>query len=232
MSEDRSVLGRHAPGPDETVAYGPAPDQVSDLWHGQGPTVALVHGGFWRPEYDRVHLRPMANALREAGWNVAAVEYRREPGRPDAAVEDVRAALAALGPASGPMVVAGHSAGGHLALLASPGEAAVLALAPVADLRLAHRLDLDEGAVADFLGRPPDERPDLDPVRLRPGAGRVTLVHGTDDERVPVEVSESYVAAHPEASLVRIPGAGHFVVIDPESEAWPVVLRELAALAR
>ncbi|MFF0578494.1 alpha/beta hydrolase family protein [Streptosporangium saharense] len=228
MTEDRSVLERDAPGPDETVEYGPAPDQVTDLWHGTGPTVALVHGGFWRPEYDRLHLRPMANALREAGWNVAVVEYRREPGRPDAAVEDVRAALAALGPA----VVAGHSAGGHLALLASPEEAGVLALAPVADLGLAHRLDLDEGAVADFLGGPPDGRPDLDPVRLGPRPGRVTIVHGTEDGRVPVEVSASYVAAHPGVSLVRLPGAGHFVVIDPESDVWSIVLRELTALVR
>ncbi|MEV4097158.1 alpha/beta hydrolase [Streptosporangium saharense] len=228
MTEDRAVLERAAPGPDETVEYGTAPDQVTDLWHGDGPTVALVHGGFWRPEYDRLHLRPMANALREAGWNVAVVEYRREPGRPDAAVEDVRAALAALGP----VVVAGHSAGGHLALLASPQEAAVLALAPVADLGLAHRLDLDEGAVADFLGGPPDGRPDLDPVRLRPRAGRVTIVHGTEDGWVPVEVSEAYVAAHPGVSLVRLPGAGHFVVIDPESDVWSIVLRELTALVR
>ncbi|NUR93210.1 MAG: alpha/beta hydrolase, partial [Nonomuraea sp.] len=58
----------------------------------------------------------------------------------------------------------------------------------------------------------------------------VVIVHGTDDERVPLLVSESYAAAHPAASLVRLPGAGHFVLIDPESEAWPAVLRELARL--
>ncbi|MEV7014062.1 alpha/beta fold hydrolase [Streptosporangium sp. NPDC051022] len=224
--EDRSVLTRPAAGPDRTLRYGEDADQVIDLWHAGGPTVALVHGGFWRPEYDRTHLRPMANALREAGWNVAAIEYRREPGRPGPMLDDVRAALGALDPS----VTVGHSAGGHLALCAAPPAAAVLALAPVADLRLAHRLNLDDGAVPDFLGGPPEDRADLDPVRLPARPGRVTIVHGTGDERVPAEVSESYAAAHPATSLVPVPGAGHFVLIDPESDAWPIVRRELAAL--
>ncbi|GAA3083945.1 alpha/beta hydrolase family protein [Streptosporangium carneum] len=224
--EDRSVLTRPAPGPDRTLRYGEDADQVADLWHSEGPTVALIHGGFWRPEYDRAHLRPMANALRGAGWNVASIEYRREPGRPGPTLDDVRSALGEIGPS----VVVGHSAGGHLALCAAPDDVAVLALAPVADLRLAHRLDLDDGAVADFLGGPPDDRAALDPVRLPGRPGRVTIVHGAGDERVPLDVSESYVSAHPATSLARIPDAGHFVLIDPESEAWPIVLRELTAL--
>lgn len=224
--EDRTVLSRPAPGPARTLRYGRDPDQVIDLWPGDGPVVALVHGGFWRPGIDRTHLRPMAGALRDAGWSVASIEYRRRPGHPDLMVADVRAAL----DAAGPSVVAGHSAGGHLALCAAPERAAVLALAPVADLRLAARLDLDGGGVTDFLGGPPDDRPGLDPVRLPDRPGPVVIVHGTEDARVPLRVSESYVAAHPAASLVRLPGAGHFVLIDPESDAWPAVLRELTRL--
>src|SRR5687767_5756925 len=106
--------------------------------------VALIHGGFWRPAYDRVHLRPMAAALRDLGWEVVSIEYRRVPGDPDATVSDVRAALSA----AAPDVIAGHSAGGHLALWAAAtmGLKAV-ALAPVADLRLAEELNLDGGAV-------------------------------------------------------------------------------------
>ncbi|NUT42949.1 MAG: alpha/beta hydrolase [Thermoactinospora sp.] len=224
--EDRTVLTRPAPGPARTLRYGPDPDQVIDLWPGDGPVVALVHGGFWRPDIDRAHLRPMAHALRRAGWSVASIEYRRRPGGPDLAVADVRAALAAVGPS----VVAGHSAGGHLAMCAASGPAATLALAPVADLRLAARLDLDGGAETDFLGGPPDDHPGLDPARLPGPPGQVVIVHGTEDRRVPLAVSESYVAAHPGTPLVRVPGAGHFVLIDPESEVWPAVLRELTAL--
>ncbi len=225
--EERSVLTRPAPGPDRTLRYGEDADQMIDLWPAEGPTMALVHGGFWRPEFDRTHLRPMANALREAGWSVAAIEYRRRPGRPRPTVDDVRTALDVLRPS----VVVGHSAGAHLAMCAAPEGTAVLALAPVADLRLADRLDLDGGGVTDFLGGPPDDYADLDPVRMPDPPNRVVIVHGTDDERVPLRVSESYVASHPATSLVRISGAGHFVLIDPESEAWPVVRRELTALA-
>ncbi|MER6509061.1 alpha/beta hydrolase [Nonomuraea sp. NPDC001636] len=224
--ENRAVLTRPAPGPLRTLRYGADADQVIDLWPGEGPLVALVHGGFWRPEYDRTHLRPMANALHRAGCGVAAVEYRRRPGDPAAAVADLRAAVGLLRPS----VVVGHSAGGHLAMCAAPDGTAVLALAPVADLRLAARLDLDDGAVADFLGGPPDDHPGLDPVRLPDRTGPLVIVHGTADERVPVQVSESYLAAHPGTSLVRVPGAGHFVLIDPESRTWPLVRRELTAL--
>ena len=60
--------------------------------------------------------------------------------------------------------------------------------------------------------------------------GAVRIVHGTGDDIVPVEVSESYLRAHPAAALDRVEG-GHFAVIDPESTAWPTVLAALDALA-
>jgi hypothetical protein len=30
----------------------------------------MIHGGFWRPAYDRAHTRPMTAALRDAAWTV------------------------------------------------------------------------------------------------------------------------------------------------------------------
>ncbi|WP_055586833.1 alpha/beta hydrolase [Peterkaempfera griseoplana] len=249
--EDRSVLGRLTPGPDLTLRYGPGPDQVADAWPGgaraaQRPLVVLVHGGFWRPDYDRVHLRPLGAALRDAGWTVVSVEYRRRPGHPELTVGDIAMAVAAV-PASsgtgwhqglhnGSTVVVGHSAGGHLALWSAaaapaPRLAGTLALAPVADLELAYRLDLDGGAVADFLGGPPEDSRDLDPVRLAAPATPVVVLHGVDDGIVPLAVAESYAAAHPAARLVTLPGAGHFALIDPLSEAWEAVLDALASLS-
>jgi acetyl esterase/lipase len=246
MSEDRSVLDRPAAPPDEVVAYGNHPDQVVDIWHGGGPVVVLLHGGFWRPQWDRTHLRPMAGALREDGWTVAVPEYRRVPGRPDDLVSDVRTAieslpaalagghsvgraLVAAGATDRPLV-AGHSAGGHLALLAAAWgtPAGVLALAPVADLVLAEQLDLDDGAVRDFLGAAAASRPDIDPVRLEPAGMAVTVLHGTADDRVPAAVSASYGGR-----LVRrvpAPGADHFALIDPASAVWPLVTAELRRL--
>lgn len=78
------------------------------------------------------------------------------------------------------------------------------------------------------MGGMPTEVPDryalADPGALpRPGVP-VALVHGTADDRVPVEMSRMF----PADELTEIPGAGHFDLIDPRSEAWPAVLATLA----
>jgi acetyl esterase/lipase len=244
VAEDRSILTRAATPPDEIVSYGAEPEHIADVRHGGGraagrPLVVLIHGGFWRPAFDRAHTAPMAAALAGAGWTVAAVEYRRAPPVPDHAVDDIGWALEAL-PAKisghdGRVLVVGHSAGGHLALWAAserpiPELHAVLALAPIADLQLAHALNLGGGAVLAFLGVEPQERADLDPRRMPPPAVPVTIVHGEADGVVPPSVSESYVAAHPEVRLVKLRGAGHFALIDPLSEPWPAVVAELERL--
>jgi len=214
--EDRSILDLPAPEPSAEI-YLPARERIG--------RVALIHGGFWRPSYDRVHLRPMAAALRDLGWEVVSIEYRRVPGDPDVTVSDVRAALSAVKPD----VVAGHSAGGHLALWAAAtlGLKAV-ALAPVADLRLAEELNLDGGAVKAFLGRAAAQRADLDPVRL-PSPGAV-LIHGVLDSVVPIGLSHSFVTAHPGTRLVELAGEAHFQLIDPRGNAWPIVIQELQRL--
>ncbi len=240
MAEDRSVLEREAPAPDSTWSYGDGPDEVADIYlppaaAAYAVPVLLVHGGYWRPEYDRTHLRPMAAALAAAGHATVLIEYPRRPGRPDATVDAVRAALARVDQVTrSPVVLIGHSAGGHLALLAAqPADTrarGVLALAPVADLAMADRLGLDDGAVRDFLGRPAVDCPDLDPTALPGPAVPVTVIHGSADTLVPLAVTESY-CADGRARLAVLDGIGHFEPIDPLSPAWPMVIAELSALA-
>ncbi|ADB34500.1 conserved hypothetical protein [Kribbella flavida DSM 17836] len=235
MTEDRSVLSREARAPDEQLRYGGHADQVIDVWHAKDyrPAVVFVHGGFWRPEYDRTHARPLGEALADEGWSVASLEYRREPGQPDLTTSDVRAALdrlPSLMDLHAGFVLAGHSAGGQLALWAAAtlnpvGLRGVVALAPVADLLLADQLRLDDGAVQDFIGS--GVRNDLDPVHLPAPIAPVSIVHGTNDQRVPLAVSESYFTAHPTARLHRLNGVGHFELIDPDAEAWHAVITAL-----
>lgn len=251
MAENEDILGRPAPEPDALVRYGSEPEHVADVWlpeqRGGGlPLVLLVHGGFWRPAYDRVHTRNMAAALRDAGWPVAALEYRRVPRVPDATTEDVRSALRRIpeelaggefGLGRRGTALIGHSAGGHLVLWAAgaaPPERLVgtVALAPVADLVAADAAGLGGGAVRAFLGGAPGARPDLDPVRVAVPATPVTLVHGVEDATVPVAQSRGYAAAHASVRLVAVPEAGHYEVIDPWSAAWAVVVEELARLSR
>jgi pimeloyl-ACP methyl ester carboxylesterase len=242
---DRSILTAPAPEPDRTLRYGAGPDHVADAWlparEGR-PLVVLIHGGFWRAEHDRKHTRRMAAALRDAGWPVASLEYRREAGRPDVYTADIRLALTevpplmaqALGWRPAPIVLAGHSAGGHLALWAAatcppPGLGGVLALAPVADLAAADAAGLGKGAVTDFLGGSARTRPDLDPRSLPRVSVPVVLVHGAADPVVPLEQSKSYLRSHPAARLTTVPGTGHFELIDPATGAWPHVVAELAS---
>lgn len=245
MHEDRSIFTRTATFPDEVASYGPEAEHVADVRYGgeragERPLVVLIHGGFWRPSIDRTHTGPMAAALAAKGWTVAAVEYRRVPEHPNFTIEDIALALrtlpAKLGKHDGRVLVMGHSAGGHLTLWAAAARPiaqlhGALALAPAADLQLAHELNLGDRATLAFLGEDPSRRADLDPKRMPSPAIAVTLVHGDADEVVPLALSESYVASHPRARLVNVRSAGHFAVIDPESEAWPSVVSELERLA-
>jgi acetyl esterase/lipase len=242
--EDRSVLTRAAPPSDQTLSYGTEPEQLADIRSGQGsegkPLLVLVHGGFWRPAYDRLHLGCLSAALAGAGYSVANIEYRRIPGKPGYTLEDVRRAVEHFthqlrSQHNGRVLLVGHSAGGHLTLwgasqIAMPALAGALALAPVADLELALRLELGDGAARAFLGPERAHSARFDPRRLASPRIEVCILHGDLDQIVPIAVSESYLANHPTAKLVRLANTGHFALIDPESGAWSAVSRELAKL--
>jgi acetyl esterase/lipase len=248
MTDSREVLTRPAPPPDLTLTYGPDPSHVIDVRlpvSGQGPLVVVLHGGFWRSAYDRTHTGPMASALAAEGYAVAVPEYRRtgqEGGGWPGTFTDVAAALDAvpslLSPyASSPPVLMGHSAGGHLALWAAGRPEsrlrAVISLAGCADLVMCGSLNLGDGATSLLMGGSPEEVPDryasADPAQRPLPACPVTLLHGTSDDRVPVEMSRSY-AARTGAPLRELPEVGHFALIDPLSRAWPAVLDSLPPL--
>ncbi len=242
------VLSRPAEAPDLVLRYADHADGLIDVFLPVALTrpeqpaglLLLVHGGFWRSGFDRVHLRPLAGALRREGFVVALPEYRRGGGAWPAAGADVAAALHAVpdlvgGAApervdpTGPVVVAGHSAGGHLALWAGlragPGRVrSVVALAPVADLLYAARTGMGGNAVQDLLGAEPEESPDVyadaDPLRMLPSTVSVTIVQGADDEQVPADANRRVAAAYPDIRYVELAGVDHFALIDPLSPAF------------
>jgi acetyl esterase/lipase len=177
--------------------------------------------------------------------------------------DDVAAALDALPalvretlPQADPRrtVVSGHSAGGHLALWVAarhvlPADApwrtdrpaplrGVVALAPIADLTIADKLDVCGGAVRQLLGAEEqfsERQPYADPALLLPTGIATTLVQGRTDIDVPQAVAESYADAAAKAGemvgLTLLEGVGHFPLIDPAADACAVVAEEIAQLA-
>jgi pimeloyl-ACP methyl ester carboxylesterase len=196
----------------------------------------LLHGGFWRPAYDRTHLGPLSAALAAEGFTVYTPEYRRTgwPGMFD----DVAAFLDGL--ESDPVLI-GHSAGGHLALWAAarhnlPGgcrwrtsrrPAGVISLAGCSSLADTDAWGLDVDAAAAMMGGHAADVPDryatADPAALLPLGVPVALVHGDRDDRVPVAMSERFAAASG-ARLIVLDGIEHFALIDPANPVtWPVL---------
>ena len=178
---------------DEVVAYGTHPQQDAEVTFPAGaapaaPLILLFHGGFWREQWNRDHLRPFAAALAEQGYAVANIEYRRvggDGGWPNTLIDAATATdtLPGLIDARRPgsirrdaVVTVGHSAGGHLCLWTAlrslipegspgwvaqrPALAGVVSLSGAVDLTEAHRLGEGNGAVAQFLAGTPDEVPD------------------------------------------------------------------------
>jgi acetyl esterase/lipase len=257
MPDPSEVLTRAAEPPDAVVRYAGHADGVIDVFLRASvgrpsqplPLAVFVHGGFWRQEYDRKHVRPLANALITHGLVVAVPEYRRTGGAggwPQTG-DDVETAVAAapgliaevapgwVDPAA-PLLLAGHSAGGHLALWAGlrlglPVVDAIVALAPVADLRFAAHERLDGDATALLLGGGPDDVPDAydaaDPfvglTAHSPGDSQhpsIAVIHGTADAHVPVTVSRAVAQRHPRVEYAELDGVDHFALIDPLSAAF------------
>ena len=157
------------------------------------------------------------------------------------------------------VAVIGHSAGGQLAIWAcartkappdAPGAAplirpkGVVSLAGVVDLvRSAKSTEPGGGvelrrAIEDFLAATPDQSPSryamASPTSLLPIGVPQLILHGTADDRVPLQQSHDYAAAASAAGdpteLLELDGVDHFQVIESTTVWWDRVLAWLAAI--
>jgi acetyl esterase/lipase len=153
------------------------------------------------------------------------------------------------------VVTVGHSAGGQLALwlaarsrLQKTGQlrmsntplhlAGAIILAGTSDLKLVWQLNLGHGAASDFLGGSPDKVPEryamASPAALLPLDIPQVLIHGNRDDLVPLIVSQAYAQkadrAGDRVTLIELPGADHFVLIDPTSAAWKITIAAIQNL--
>lgn len=191
------------------------------------PVVLFIHGGYWRA-LSRHHSAFMAPMLAEFGIATAVPDYTLAP---DASLTEItrqmRAALAHLwhnGPALGidrtRIVVAGSSAGGHLAAaLVMPGwqtdfalpARAVWAALPVSGLfELA---PLAASHIQDWMRFTDAEIAALSPLRHLPAPRVPMVVALAGTETAGFERQSTAYAQAVGAAQLRIEGRNHFDVI-------------------
>lgn len=245
--------------------YGPDPAQFAELWlprarTRQPGTVVIIHGGFWRAQFDLSLGRPLAADLAARGYAAWNLEYRRVPaggGWPETFtdVADGIDLLATLPVDTSRVVVVGHSAGGHLATWTAgraklppgtPGSSdggpfvpvtGVVSQAGVLAFANCARDRTGDTAALDLMGGGPDDLPGeyllADPLAAVPVPATVLCLHSRADNWVPFAYSKRYVAAAAAAGghAELIETHGdHFTLIDPASPDWGVVISELPSL--
>jgi acetyl esterase/lipase len=229
-------------GRPERHRYGDHRSQRADLYLPDGPgphpVAVVLHGGYWRAKYSKRLMKAVCADLARRGVAAWNVEYRRlgrgQGGGWPATFDDVAAAidhLAALADDRldlGSVTAVGHSAGGHLALWsASLEEPRVPVRRVVAQAAVCNLAVVGEPAW-ELLGGTPEEVPEryaaADPMQLVPLGVPTLLVHGAEDETVPVirsrEYAEAAAAAGDDVELIEPSPGGHRVHIDPRSGAW------------
>ncbi|KAA0918631.1 alpha/beta hydrolase [Dietzia sp. ANT_WB102] len=227
------------------------------------PVVVLIHGGGWKDSLGRTYMDNQARDLASFDVAVWNIEYRRvdSGGGWPTTVADACDAVDYLAEISPQVenrldlrrvVVAGHSAGGHLALWVAgrarlpsslPGSrpavpvSGCVSLAGVADLLMAERAG--DRYVPSLLGGRPDSRRqryvDASPVTHLPAGVPVVCIHGRDDKVVRPEQSESYVRAARRAGdparVSLVPG-GHDPWGDITGTVWHDTRDTLLTMAR
>jgi arylformamidase len=103
--------------PAKTIAYGAGDRNRIDLFagDGKGAIVVFIHGGYWQA-LDGSFFSHLAAGLNVHGIDVAVPSYDLCPAVSIAdIIDEMRAAMRELARLRRPLIVSGHSAGGHLA---------------------------------------------------------------------------------------------------------------------
>jgi acetyl esterase/lipase len=263
------LRARPRPQPTRIVPYGPDPLQYAQLWIPEGPgphpVVVLIHGGCWTTSIaDLTYLNYAAEDLRERGLAVWSVEYRgvdQPGGGYPGTFQDVGTALqrlvreaTAANLSLEHLVVAGHSAGGHLALWAAGQHkiaadsplhtdhpikiAAVVDIAGIPNLQTDTDTACGAEVIVQLTGRPTAARADVyadtSPAALLPLGVPQVVIHGGEDVTVAPSLGEAYARAARAAGdhvVVKTPPGDHVDEIAPDQPAWAVAATTIVALA-
>lgn len=226
-----------------TRAYGPEPKQRLDHYKPQGAGDAVVvylHGGVWQ-HGDRQQYRHVGEGLATHGLETLVASYRLAPkDRFPAQVEDAAATVAVAVEAARrhspplPVVVIGHSAGAHLAMLlvtqprwlavhdlTAADVDGVVNISGVFDLALPLDEAQADGGLTAFVTPvfDDDDLKDASPIHLPvPDAVRLLFITGPSDylamQAQTAAERHALSARGRETPLVLVPGRNHFQLVE------------------
>jgi len=239
-----SYRAQHAP---RSIPYGPGVRHTIDFFpgHRDGPIVVFIHGGYWQA-LDGSFFSHLAGGLNAHGIGVAIPSYDLCPEvTVDRIIHEMQMASRELARLGQPLVISGHSAGGHLAacLLATDWPAfdaslpaglvtaayaisGLFDLGPLVETSINKALRLDQAAARA-----------ASPLFWNaPVRGSLDAVVGGNESaeyfRQSRTIVERWGAAGIATRFGTVAGANHFTAIAPLADPnAPMVLRlkELAA---
>jgi arylformamidase len=233
--------------PPRAMSYGPGARNRIDFFAGggKGPIVVFIHGGYWQA-LDGSSSSHLAGGLNAHGIDVAIPSYDLCPQVTIAEIiGQMRMAARELAHLGRPLVISGHSAGGHLA-------ACMLATDwPAFDASLPRGLVMAAYTISGLFDLGPlvdtsiNKAVRLDPAKARaasplfwpaPTRGSLDAVVGGNESAEYFRQSQTIVEVWRKAGIATrfgtVPDANHFTAIAPLADpASPMVsrLRELAA---
>jgi arylformamidase len=229
---------RHVP---RSIAYGPGARNSIDFFPGDDPggIVVFIHGGYWQA-LDGSFFSHLAAGLNAHGIGVAIPSYDLCPDVTiDQIITQMRMASRELARLGRPLVMSGHSAGGHLA-------ACMLATDwPAFDAALRENLVIAAYTISGLFDLAPlvetsiNKAMHLDQVSARaasplfwtaPRRGSLDAVVGGNESaeyfRQSRTLVERWAAAGLATSFGTVAGANHFTAIAPMADPnSPMVLR-------
>jgi arylformamidase len=228
------------------ISYGSGARHTIDIFAGDrhGPLVVFIHGGYWQA-LDGSFFSHLAGGLNARGISVAIPSYDLCPGvTVDQIIRQMRMATRELARLAQPLVVSGHSAGGHLAACLLATDWPALDAALPADLIIAAYAISGLFDLVPLVGTSINNALHLDAASAKAGSplfwpaparGSLDAVVGENESAEYFRQSRTMVERWDAAGLATrfgiVPGANHFTAIAPLADPGSPMVARLSELA-
>jgi arylformamidase len=243
----RDAPAYRAQHPPRVLAYGPGERNKIDLFagDGDGPIVVFIHGGYWQA-FDGAAFSHCARGLNQHGISVALPSYDLCPNvSVEEIIRQMRMAARELARLGKPLVVSGHSAGGHLAACMLATDWAAFDPSLPRDLVSAAYAISGLFDLVPLVGTSINKALGLDAAAARaasplywtaPARGTLDALVGENESAEYHRQSRIIVDGWGKAGLATrfgtVPGANHFTAIAPLSDPDSQMVLRLKELAQ